>query len=168
MSISSRVELKLTCGSDNYFLEGGEDHRASLPTIMKEVRKLIPTLVYVPERDVPVLHFWAEGFVESLDGLSREGFPDAVEGAWEYPYMGIPSGGDDGYEPAVTLSKLLAPELLKIFAKWGVDRRAFQCEIRQWSLEVDPDDSADIDFSDEDMLADVLDPDDYVLLKIPV
>lgn len=164
MSIASRVEITLTCGSDDYFLEGGKDHRASLPTILKEVRKRVSEMVYCSDDEKPILHFWEEGFVHSLNELSLEGYPVAVEGSWEFPYVGVPCGGDYGYNPAETLSKLLAPEFLRIFMKCGVDRKAFQCEIKQWSLEVDPDDSSSLDFSDEDSLADVLDPDDYVLL----
>ncbi len=154
MSIASRVEIQLICGSDDYFKEGGVDHRASLPTILKAVRKLIPQLVYCPERDVPVLHFWAKGFVDGPGNLSRDGFPVPAEGSWEFPFLTIPYGGDDGGYPAEALRKLFLPEFLQLLADWGIDAKAYRFEIRQWDLDVDPDDTADFDFSDEEAVVD--------------
>ncbi len=154
MSIACRVEIQLICGSDGYYKEGGVDHRASLPTILKAVRKLIPQLVYCPERDVPVLYFYENEFVKGLGDVSREGFPDPAEGRWEFPYLAIPCGDDDGDNPAEALRKLFLPELLQLLAGWGIDAKAYRFEIRQWYLDVAPDDTADFDCSDEEAVVD--------------
>lgn len=154
MSSFCRVEVTLTCGSDSYYLAGGVDYRTSLPTILKAVRKLIPQLVYGPERDVPVLYFYTKGFVDQLARLSQKGFPAPAEGCWEFPYLEIPRGDDDDEAPAETLRKLFLPEFLKLLAGWGIDAKAYRFEIRQWYLDVDPDDTAGFDGSDEEAVVD--------------
>lgn len=154
MSIASRVEITLQCGSEEYFRAGGPDHRTSLPTILKALRRLLEDLVYCADNPKPVLYFDAKWFIRELKSVNKDGIPERVEGGWEFAYMSIPCGEMVWAYPAESLRKLLMPEFLKLLAGWNIDPKAYRFEIRQWSLEVDPDDSTEFDFSDEEAVID--------------
>lgn len=154
MKIPSRVCIRLTCGGENYVRGGGKDHRASLPTIMNEVRKIFELFYYCGDNPRPELYFYERSFISSLNEIPGIERPGTAEGAWEYSYASIPCEYDAenyGCYPAEQMKKDLCFELEKLLKKWRIDPKAYKIEIKQWALDVEPDDSAECDFFEEEL-----------------
>jgi hypothetical protein len=146
MKISSRIELILHCGGESYFLAGGEDHRKSLPMMLKIARNIVTGLYYCGDDPGPVLFWDFEDFCRCLL-RNTNGVPQVVHGGWEFPYVTVT---DCGGEPASTLLNAFLPKFKKELLKYGIDPRAYKCEVQQWDIEAPPDDSAEHDFMEEE------------------
>ena len=154
MKISSRVSIRLICGGEDYVRAGGKDHRASLPTILNEIRKEFERCYYCGSNPRPELYFYERSFVSSLNVIPCDENPGTAEGAWEYPYASIPCEYDTerfGCYPAEHIKKDLCFALGKLMKKWRIDSKAYKIEISQWTLDVEPDDSTECDFFEEDI-----------------
>ena len=147
MKICSRIELFLYCGGENYFLAGGEDHRKSLPTMLKIARNIVTSLYYCGDDPGPVLFWDFKDFRRCLT-WSIDGVPQVVDGGWEFSYVTVT---DCDGEPASTLLDAVLPKFKKELLKFGIDPRAYKCEVQQWDIEVPPNDSAEHDFMEEEL-----------------
>lgn len=147
MKISSRIEISLTCGNNEYYDNGGVDYQTALPTLLKALKKLVEQHFYCGDKQHPTLYFFVPGFLYNTNTNSGFNILQPSGGGWEFPYVAIPvEYREHGYFPATDMEDILKPELLKLFDQWGVDPRAYTCEIRQWNLDVEPDDTAEIEF----------------------
>jgi len=147
MKIPSRIQLNLTCGSSDYFRQGGTDHRKSLPTMLNIAKKIVLQSFYCGD-DHKLISYWDA--VSFQRDLSRhdEGIPVPMNGGWEFPYLLVYA--EAPFHPAETVLQAFLPEFKSELLKFGIDPKAYACDVLQWDLDVDPDDSASHDFMEDE------------------
>lgn len=147
MKFHSRIELTLKCGSREYFEEGGEDCRPSLPTMLKIARKIVRNEYYCGVEPGPDVLWNTDYFLRYLKG-KHDGIPCEVSATVNFPYVVIYA--EDGFEPASILLKAVLPEFKAALLRFGIDPRAYRVEVDQWDIERGPDDSDSHDFMEGD------------------
>ena len=110
-------------------------------------KKIVLQTFYCGDDSAPIPYWNTVSFHRDLL-RHDEGIPVPMNGGWEFPYVVVPA--ENWFHPTKTFLDAFLPLFKVELLKFGIDPRAYACDVLLWNLDVDPDDSASHDFMEDD------------------